>query len=140
MTFKKNISNLFLILALLLIEPVAFSAEEQVPGIVDDSVRDISIVVGTGVVGAILGLSTLSFADNPSEHWKNVSVGGAIGIVIGVGIVLVGQATKSSTSFATSQVPLNPEKSVTLSRHEFTEYKIAKDYLKTTDLGYSFSF
>ena len=55
--------------------------------LVDSSINDLIIVGGTGSMGAILGLSTLSFVDEPSEHLKNVYMGASIGIIIGVSFV-----------------------------------------------------
>ena len=52
-------------------------------------------VAGLGAFGAVLGLSTLSFVDEPGDHLKNIVTGGAIGIIIGVGLVAFNQATKS---------------------------------------------
>ena len=61
--------------------------------------RDAMTVVAMGAAGAILGLSTLSFVEEPKEHLKNIVVGGAIGIILGVGIVAWGQASKSRDSY-----------------------------------------
>ena len=55
--------------------------------LIDSSITDLIIVGGTGSMGAILGLSTLSFVDEPSEHLKNVYMGASIGIIIGVSFV-----------------------------------------------------
>ncbi len=139
MTLKKYFAY-FLIIMTLLVMPIAYSAEDQSLGIMDDSLRDISIVLGSGAAGAILGLSTLSFADNPSTKWKNVAIGGAIGIVVGVGVVIFSQATKSVSGIVSSEVPLNSEKLESLNRLEFTQERIAKDYLKVPSLGYTYSF
>jgi hypothetical protein len=65
----------------------------------DESVKDIATVVGIAAGGAILGLSTLSFVEEPSEHLKNIVVGGAIGIIIGVGVVAMSQANKSKSLY-----------------------------------------
>jgi hypothetical protein len=50
----------------------------------------------TGAFGAVLGLSTLSFVDQPSAHLKNIMIGGALGIILGVGYV-AWEASTSST-------------------------------------------
>lgn len=63
--------------------------------IIDESIQDLNIVLGAGIGGAVLGLSTLSFVDKPAEHLKNVVVGGALGIITGVAIVSISQASKS---------------------------------------------
>lgn len=70
-------------------------AQEENESFFDDSLKDIAIVGGLGAGGAILGLSTLSFAEEPSEHLKNIVVGAAIGIIVGVAVVAYTQAAKS---------------------------------------------
>lgn len=59
------------------------------------SMTDAITVAAIGGFGAVLGLSTLSFVDEPSEHLKNIVVGGAIGVIVGVGVVAFKQATVS---------------------------------------------
>jgi hypothetical protein len=140
MGFKKYFSSILLILVLITSESTAFSAEEQGSGVIDESIRDMSIVLGSGAVGAILGLSTLSFVNSPSKHWKNVAVGGAIGIVFGVAAVVFNQANRSSSSMAKNEIPVNAEKWANLARHEFLEQKIMGDSLETPALSYSFQF
>lgn len=65
----------------------------------EDSMKDVYTVVGVGIGGAVLGLSTLSFAEEPKDNLKNVVTGGAIGIIVGVAIVAYKHATKSSTKY-----------------------------------------
>lgn len=60
-----------------------------------DSVNDFITVGALGGVGFVLGLSTLSFVDEPTDHLKNLWVGFAIGIIAGVGVVAWKQANKS---------------------------------------------
>jgi hypothetical protein len=45
--------------------------------------KQISTIVFSGVAGAILGLSTLSFYGRPQERLSNIAVGAAVGIIIG---------------------------------------------------------
>jgi hypothetical protein len=149
MNLKKYLSVLVLSLTLitLSVSTPAMAAEDAAAisgGLVDDSIRDMTVVLGSGAVGAILGLSTLSFVDHPSDHWKNVAIGGAVGIVVGVGAVIF-QAASRTTTMAVGLndghiVPMNPEKLATLSRHDFMNFKIAKDLLKEPSLGYTFQF
>jgi hypothetical protein len=141
---KKIFSVLALSLTLITLNPsTAMAADEaQGAGLIDDSIRDMTVVLGSGAVGAILGLSTLSFVEHPSDHWKNVAIGGAIGIVVGVGSVIFNAASRSSTMAIgqSSIVPLNPEKFATVSRHDFSNFRIAKQFFKEPSLGYTFQF
>ncbi len=72
---------------------------QQGDSLLKETMTDMYIVAGAGAGGAILGLSTLSFVEEPSEHMKNIIVGGAIGIIIGVGVVAWRQASKSSSLY-----------------------------------------
>ena len=147
MNFKKNIFHLMAAFTLAFSGPIAKAAEDYgsanpADSLIDDSVRDFSIVMGSGLVGAVLGLSTLSFVDTPSEHLKNIAVGGAVGIVVGVGVVVFGQVSRSAATngLGLREIPMNPEKFANLTRKEFSEYKIAKNFLKEPSFGYNFSF
>lgn len=73
--------------------------------IIKDSVNDISIVVAAGITGAVLGVSTLPFVDKPKEHLNSILLGGAIGIILGVGFVAYSQAIKGRSSFQTLDKP-----------------------------------
>lgn len=86
-----------------ILSPSQTYAQEDEGGGEDDffssSLTDFGIVIGSGVFGAILGLSTLSFVDEPKDHLKNILVGGAIGVIIGVGIVAYTAARKGKSGY-----------------------------------------
>ncbi len=96
------------------------TAFSQTPGdesLASRSLNDFYIVAGAGAGGAVLGLSTLSFVDEPSDHSKNILIGGAIGVVIGVIVVVYLQATETTQNFDSSplqsqlireEAPTNP--------------------------------
>ena len=114
--------------------------------ILGDTKTDIITVVALGGTGAILGLSTLSFVEEPSEHLRNILVGGAVGIIIGVGVVAWMQATKSQKSFATHPQELDPKEFSTVHRvawHENT-HRLVNAKLDTAKsnqvLNFNFSF
>ena len=148
MTIKKILSLIIIALALMSRKSLALAAGPSASSaateesIMDDSLRDMSVVLGVGASGAVIGLSTLSFVDSPSKHLKNITVGGAVGIVIGVGIVAFTQATKSSSAIGQGhvEIPMNAQKYATLAKQEFSDEKIAKDYLKVPTIGYNFTF
>lgn len=95
---ERKISIWFFIFALFLSTP-AFSQDDPSSEIIDESLKDISIVMATGLGGAILGLSTLSFVEEPKEHLRNILIGGSIGIIIGVGVVAWNAANKSRSMY-----------------------------------------
>ena len=90
------------VLAFIVIGSLTQSRAQQGAGgddIFAKSMQDVWIVIGTTAGGAILGLSTLSFVDEPSEHLKNIVVGGAIGVILGVGVVAFKQASVSQDAY-----------------------------------------
>lgn len=100
LVFTKKFLKFFRItaLALSLIVSLSGSALAQdgdIDALVDDTKTDLLTVVGGGLAGAILGLSTLSFVEEPKEHTRNIVVGASIGIIAAVGYVALSQATKS---------------------------------------------
>lgn len=84
---------------LLIINASLGHAQDEGGDIFKETFSDLSMIGYMGVGGAILGLSTLSFVDQPSKNLKNIVVGGAIGIIVGVGVVAWKQATKSQDSY-----------------------------------------
>lgn len=74
----------------------ASSQDDQgLDGLVDETKQDIMLVLGAGLAGAVLGLSTLSFVEEPKEHTRNILVGASIGVIVGVAFVAFNQANKS---------------------------------------------
>ncbi len=74
---------------------LAQEANEDLDELVTDTKNDLMIVVGGGLAGAVLGLSTLSFVEEPKKHTRNIIVGASIGIIAGVGFVAFSQANKT---------------------------------------------
>jgi hypothetical protein len=92
----KNFILSLLCLAVFTFNPQkSFAQGEGTDDIFAQSMNDIITVGACGGIGAVLGLSTLSFVDEPGDHLKNIVVGGAIGIIIGVGVVAYKQANVS---------------------------------------------
>lgn len=44
--------------------------------------NQIKVVLLSGLGGAILGLSTLSFYDEPQDHLRNIALGGAVALIV----------------------------------------------------------
>lgn len=98
MKLKGNLNHLKALFVALLLTLSSFSIQaqqDQGGDIFQQSMNDMIVVGAIGGAGALLGLSTLSFVEEPSEHLKNIVVGGAIGIIVGVGVVAYKQANVS---------------------------------------------
>lgn len=65
--------------------------------------RQIATIIFSGLGGAVLGISTLSFYGQPQDHISNISTGFALGIIAGTAVVSY-QAANSSLD-ARSQMP-----------------------------------
>lgn len=131
-----------LITTVILINPLQLRAQEKVTtgSLVDESLGDLYVVLGSTAVGAVLGLSTLSFAETPKDHMKNVAIGGALGLVFGVGLVVYNQATKSSAVISDLPREITPASSEGIARLEFSKQKIAENFMMQPTLGYNFTF
>jgi len=79
--------------------PLRSFAQDAAATLISETKRDITIVGASGIGGAVLGLSTLSFVEEPTKNLKNILIGGAIGIIVGVGVVAYLQGTKSKDSY-----------------------------------------
>jgi hypothetical protein len=140
--FIRSYSIIFVSLFTMAFSPCVF-AEGSSEDVWGESVGDLSLVGGMGLGGAILGLSTLSFVEEPKDHLKNILIGGAFGIIIGVGFVAWSQATKSqgqyeghafipSSSFGTSQRVAWQKKQ--------SEKSFRKNTKSTPSFNYAFEF
>jgi hypothetical protein len=101
MMIMKSLFLVFLLLSL------SFSSNSWAQASPEDVVKqtqgDLLVVVGAGVGGAVLGLSTLSFYDTPSKNISNVWTGAALGIIAGVIFVAVSHAQKAQDDFTASK-------------------------------------
>jgi hypothetical protein len=85
----------------------AFAQDNSADDLVKSTQQDIIMVGSAGLAGAVLGLSTLSFVDEPSKNLSNIWTGAAIGVIAGVIFVAYNSAQKnqedleSSTDFKT---------------------------------------
>lgn len=146
---NKKLTILFSALSLFFVTTPAFSQDAGGGGestYFEDSFRDVSIVGATAVGGAVLGLSTLSFVEEPGDHLKNIVVGAAIGIIIGVGLVAYMAATKNKDKFEDNAFYIQPNKDTqfaTTSRMQWHSAKHSAFNAKVKDpsmLGYQFTF
>jgi hypothetical protein len=56
--------------------------------------RQAAIIIFSGLGGAILGLSTLSFYGRPQDKLSNIAIGAAVGIIVGTIYVTYKAATQ----------------------------------------------
>ena len=143
---KKKILKLLLILTLTFANSNVLAQDDD---ILRNTTNDLMVVAGIGAAGAVLGLSTLSFVDKPGDHVKNIVVGAAVGIIIGVGVVAYSQANKSqdfydrnsgeakgeSASFSTDE-----RQKWALAHHGKLNNSFESNSPKTQWLNYSFRF
>ncbi len=111
----------------------------------EDSFRDISIVGATAVGGAVLGLSTLSFVDEPGDHLKNIVIGSAVGIIVGVGLVAYMAASKGKNAVEGASLlkPSDDQKFATTTRTQWHFAKHNSNNKKAASpsmVGYQFTF
>ena len=121
--------------------PTAQAQENQ--ALLKDSLRDMKTVLTVGAVGAVLGLSTLSFVDEPKDNLRNVLIGGALGIILGVGIVAYTQANASKDMYLqNSYRPVEDKAFNTVARTDWhheqhSQIAVIEEF---AHLNYSFSF
>ena len=130
-------------LVFLLVNIPVWGAEGEDALLLQESGQDALIVLGAGLSGAILGLSTLSFAEEPGDHLKNIVVGGALGLIVGVVAVAYKQATKTKTNFSNEAAQLTPSFNTAnrLGWHQGQQMKVQQRIgAQIPSLGYSFSF
>jgi hypothetical protein len=109
--------------------------------IMQDSIKDITTVLVMGAGGAVLGLSTLSFTETPKNHLRNILVGGAIGIIVGVGYVAYKQASVGQEVIKGAELS-GPDFS-TFARnswHEQSHSSLISIPEAETSLSYTFTF
>lgn len=99
----------------------AFSQEEKQEGL--DTKSAVQIIVLSGLAGAVLGLSTLSFYDNPQRNLRNISIGAAIAVVMGTLYV----TTRTAMGSAPSSLDLDGGKPGTMLEPPPTDFSLARD-------------
>lgn len=139
---KLRLTSLILLVSLMLSTVAANAQDAKSTTRTADPMSDLYIVLGAGAAGAILGLSTLSFASEPSKKIKNVSMGAAVGIILGVGIVIYNQATRASTEIYTDSqnFPLSPERFAQETRQEFKATTVFDSFRQEEWVNFKLNF
>ncbi|MCB9027296.1 MAG: hypothetical protein H6625_13325 [Bdellovibrionaceae bacterium] len=92
---KKPFLNIFLIIILCFsFSQFVFAQVEKVPRVNSGPRKQLATIVFSGLAGAVLGLSTLSFHGRPQDKLSNIAVGFAIGIIAGTIYTTYKQATQ----------------------------------------------
>ncbi len=60
--------------------------------------RQLATIIFTGLGGAVLGLSTLSFYGRPQDHLQNIALGFGVGIITGT-VIMTYQAATNPREF-----------------------------------------
>lgn len=83
--FKRfgRIVTTFLLVVVIFSYQQGRAEEEAEPPITGGPRRQLAIIIFSGIAGAILGLSTLSFYGRPQDNLQNIGIGAAIGIIGG---------------------------------------------------------
>lgn len=85
----------FLSFSIVFATPAAFAARQKENEIsASRNKKSLQIIVFSGIAGAILGLSTLSFYGRPQDRLNNIAVGAAVGIITGTIYSTFKQATE----------------------------------------------
>lgn len=100
----KKLLSLLLCLQILILPAMAQEGEGgENSDFVKNTQMDMIVVAGATGAGAILGLSTLSFVDDPSRHLRNVWTGAAIGLIAGVCFVAYNSAQRGTEDLQSSK-------------------------------------
>ena len=139
-----KIKYLIVLLAVIFIIPRSYGQVGQnEENVAENLMVDSYTVIGTTVAGIVLGASTLSFVEEPSDHLKNIVVGGALGIIVGVGIVAYKTANKSKDMYIQNSFYNGPafKTSDRVAWHKNSFNKNSKKpSINPTLIGHSFSF
>lgn len=99
---KKILKYFNTFLMLICLAPMTLHAQDAPAGgdaLLEESLGDVYLVIGTTAAGAILGLSTLSFEEEPKDRLNNIVIGAAIGVILGVGIVAYKAASSGQNTY-----------------------------------------
>lgn len=142
-----NIMMLMVFLAVLSGRSYAQDNSKDVEELVEGTKSDLLVVISGGLAGAVLGLSTLSFVDEPKDHTRNIIVGASLGIIAGVGYVAYSQANKSREMiYGPTDQPaakLDPKSFGTYARASWHYKEVAErssQIVSLNQVSYSFAF
>ncbi|RLA61722.1 MAG: hypothetical protein DRQ88_04945 [Epsilonproteobacteria bacterium] len=133
----------FFIFQLVLTSVPGFSKEDAfIQKTINKTKRDVLTIGGLGLGGAALGLSTLAFVKEPLDNLKNIAIGGAVGIILGVGVVAYNHATEGNLYYESYNI--DPKEFETGERISWHKRQIEENILVIKSdlppLSYNFQF
>lgn len=73
-----------------------------------DTRNTVGVILLSGLVGGVLGLSTLSFYDRPQDHIRNITLGAGIGVIASALFMTAAVATTPPPTASTLDWNLYP--------------------------------
>lgn len=133
------------ILTLMLVIQLVFVSSAWAQGSAEDDFvkstqNDLMLVAGAGVAGGILGLSTLSFVDKPSQHLANIWTGAAIGVIAGVIWVAYNSAQRGQEGLEMEEASLSFETNERVAWHQENFQKLTSQEVQFGTGIYSINF
>lgn len=111
-------------LSLQFVGTTAYAQQGDVPN-PSGTRRQMATIVFSGLAGAILGLSTLSFYGRPQDRLSNIAVGFALGIMAGAVRVTYGATTNPEEFYGRDYGYYQPEDLI-FSENQYRDYKTRK--------------
>ena len=96
--------------------------------------RQLATIIYSGLGGAVLGLSTLSFYGRPQDKLSNIAVGFAVGVITGTIAVTYSAATNPDEFYG-----LAPSRDELLGPAPSFTTLASRQPQETSDLGFSYS-
>ena len=96
--------------------------------------RQLATIIYSGLGGAVLGLSTLSFYGRPQDKLSNIAVGFAVGVITGTIAVTYSAATNPDELYG-----LAPSRDELLGPAPSFATLASRQPQESTDLGFSYS-
>jgi hypothetical protein len=96
--------------------------------------RQLATIIYSGLGGAVLGLSTLSFYGRPQDKLSNIAVGFAVGVITGTIVVTYNAATNPDEFYG-----VHPSREELLGPAPSFSALASREPQEASDLGFSFS-
>jgi hypothetical protein len=79
--FRSLLRTILIALPLVFSQPLLAQPKGSGGATPYDTRNTVGIILLSGLVGGVLGLSTLSFYDRPQDHIRNITMGAGIGVI-----------------------------------------------------------